>query len=416
MKQLNHIWLIAIKDLRIFAKDRAALFFFIIFPFMFVMMFYYLNLGAAEDERITYHLVTREAESGLSHQIIGAMETTDESQLRPGEPIIVWDKDYDEARQAVEDGELTGFVAFPADFTEGIMAGTGTQLEVVADAGAADERAALNGLARAIASQLGTNRVIVNASIALLIEGGLISGDAESINQAVEQIMADVFAGGAAGAETSYVGFSIEKVGELEAENPANYVISGYLVMFVFMAAAVTAETIVRERQNNTLERLLASSVTKESILGGVFAGTAFRGLIQIIVFWVVGILVFKVDFGLTPAAVIILSLLMVIMSSAFAVMLATLVRTQRAAGSLAVVVALVLAPLGGCWWPLFLFPRWMQNLAKISPHAWANSGFNELMLFGADFGAVAPEMVALIGFTVVFALIAIWRFRTSAI
>jgi ABC-type Na+ efflux pump permease subunit len=128
MKQLSHIWLIAIKDLRIFAKDRAALFFFIIFPFMFVMMFYYLNLGVAEDERITYHLVTREAESGLSHQIIDAMETTDESQLRPGEPIIVWDKDYDEARRAVEDGELTGFVAFPADFTEGIMAGTGTQL------------------------------------------------------------------------------------------------------------------------------------------------------------------------------------------------------------------------------------------------------------------------------------------------
>jgi ABC-2 type transport system permease protein len=417
MQQLSHMWLIAIKDLKIFTKDRAAVFFFIIFPFMFVLLFYYLNVGAAEDTRLELHVVTREAAGGLSHQVISAMETTDESQLKPGEPIVVWDRDYDEARRAVEDGELTGFISFPADFTEGIMTGSGTQIDVFADAGAVNDRAALNGFARAIASQLGTHRVIVNASIALLVEGGLVPNDAESINQAVQQIMAGIFAGqGAAGTEASYIGFDVEKVGEVEEENPANYVIPGYLVMFVFFAAAVAAESIVRERQNHTLERLLASSVKKEALLGGIFSGTLIRGLIQIIIFWLAGIFIFKVDLGLSPAAVIILSILMVIMSSAFALMLATLVRTQRSAGSLAVVTALVLAPLGGCWWPLFIMPRWLQTVAKISPHAWANTGFNKLMLFGADFGAVVPEMLVLLGFAVVFGLIAIWRFRTSAV
>ena len=34
MKSLNHIWLIALKDLKIFAKDRASVFFFVIFPFL----------------------------------------------------------------------------------------------------------------------------------------------------------------------------------------------------------------------------------------------------------------------------------------------------------------------------------------------------------------------------------------------
>ncbi len=417
MKQLSYVWFIALKDLSIFAKDRAAMFFFIIFPFMFVVMFYYLNVGAVEDKRLELHVATQEAESGLSHQIIGAMETVDESQLKPGEPIIIWDRDYDKAYQAVEDGELAGFIVFPADFSEGIMTGSGTEIEVVADSGAVNDRTALNGFAGAIASQLGTYRVIVNASIALLIEGGLISGDMESINQVVQQIMADISSGQVAGgAEASYIGFNIEKVGEMEEENPANYVIPGYLVMFVFFAAVMTAESIVRERQNNTLERLLATSVKRESILGGMFSGTLIRGLIQIIMFWGVGILAFNIDLGLSPLAVIILSILMVIMSAAFALMLATLVRSQRSASSLAVVTALVLAPLGGCWWPLFILPRWLQNLAKISPHAWATNGFNKLMLFGADFGAVVPEMLALIGFAVVFGLIAVWRFRTSAV
>ncbi len=416
MKHLKLIWFIALKDLKIFTKDRAAVFFFIGFPFLFIVLFNFLLGGVgSEDERMELHMVTLEAAGGLSHQIIGAMETMDESQLGPGAPKMVWDRDYDEARRAVEDGELDGFIAFPADFTQALMTGSGTQLEVFADAGNVNTRAALNGLAGAISSQIGTHQVIINASVALMVEGGVIPADTASINTAVQQMMNELFAAGAAGAEASYVTFRTENVGEVEAENPANFVIPGYLVMFVFFAAAVTAETLVRERQNHTLERLLTTSVRRESILGGVFTGTALRGLIQIVIFWVVGILAFNVDLGLSPLAVIILSILMVIMSSAFAVMLATLARTQRSAGSLATITGLLLAPLGGCWWPFFLYPDWLQTIARITPHAWATSGFNKLMVFGADFSSAVPNMLALLGFAVVFGVVAVWRFRTSA-
>jgi len=409
------MWLIALKDLKIFVKDRAAVFFFVIFPFMFILMFYFLNLGQVEDTRLTYHLVTREAEGGLSHQIIGAMETKDESQLQPGAPVFVWQKDYDEAYRAVEEGELSGFIAFPADFTEGVESGAGAQIEVVTGDGDVYDRAALNGIAAAIASQVGAEQIILNATETLLEDSGV---DQAIIDQYIQQIRLGISAGysGGASGQPSFIGFAIERVGDIEEGNPADYVIPGYLVMFVFFAAAATAEVIVRERQNNTLERLLASSVSKSTILGGVYTGTAIRGLIQILIFWAVGILAFKVDLGESPLAVIILSILMVIMSSAFAVMLATLVKTQRSAGSLATVTALILAPLGGCWWPLFILPEWLQTIAKISPHAWANDGFNKLMLFGADFGAVIPEMLALVVFTVIFGTIAIWRFRTSAV
>ena len=183
----------------------------------------------------------------------------------------------------------------------------------------------------------------------------------------------------------------------------------------VFFAAALAAEKIVRERQNNTLERLLSNSVGRASILGGIFTGTAAKGLIQIAIFWTLGILVFNIDLGQSPAAAVILSVLMVIMSSAFGIMLATLVKTERSASSIGVLTSLILAPLGGCWWPLFIVPKWMQFIAKITPHGWANTGFNKLMVFGADFNAVVPEMLALVGFAAVFGIIAVWRFRTSA-
>jgi ABC-2 type transport system permease protein len=416
MKNLRHVWFIALKDLKIFSRDRASVFFFVVFPFMFIILFNFLMRGVGgEDQRLELHLVTREAADGLSQQIIGTMETSDESRLGPGEPKIVWDKDYDEARRAVEDGKLAGFLAFPPDFTQDLMTGSGTKLEVFTNASDVNTRAALNGLAGAISSQIGTDKVIIEASVDLLVQGGAIPADRESIDKAAQQMMNELLSGGAERAEASYIASRTDKVGEVEAENPSNWVIPGYLVMFVFFAAALSAEAIVRERQNHTLERLLASSVKRESILGGIFTGTVIRGLIQIIIFWTFGILVFHVDLGLSPLAVIILSVLMVLMSSAFALMLATLARTLRSAASLAVITSLVLAPLGGCWWPSFLYPEWLQNIARITPHAWATGGFNKLMVYGAGFGDTVPNMAALVVFTVIFGVIAAWRFRTSA-
>jgi ABC-2 type transport system permease protein len=412
MNNLKHISFIALKDLRLFARDRMALLFFILFPLLFITMFSIMG-GDSEDPRLELHMATQEGLGGISHQIIGAMVTEDDSQLKPGEPKVVWERDYDEARRAVEDKRLAGFLAFPADFTEGVLMGYGAQLEVIAHAEAVNDRAALNGLARAIASRVGSQQVAANAAIGVLVEQGLATGEIADIGQVIQQL----FSGqGVTVAEELFIEFETQKVGEVEAENPSNWALPGYLVMFVFFAAALAAEMIVRERQNHTLERLLASSVRRESIVGGIFAGTAAKGLIQIMLFWTVGILAFNIDLGLSPAAVIILSILVVIMSSAFGIMLATLVKTQRSAGSIAVLAALVLAPLGGCWWPLFILPRWMQALAKITPHGWATTGFNKLMLFGADFGAVVPEMLALVGFAVIFGIIAIWRFRTSAV
>jgi ABC-2 type transport system permease protein len=412
MKNLKHIWYIALKDLKIFVSDRASLFFSIIFPFLFIILFNSLMGGVgSEDDRLTLHMTTQEAESGLSHQIIAAIETKDESQLNPGDPIIVWDKDYEADRQAVLDGELDGFLNFPADFTQSLMTGSSTKLEIFADASATNTRAALQGLSDAITSQINADAAIINASAQLLTQSG---ATLEEIQAEIQKIQSELFTGSGAEEVKSYLTFSTEQVGNVEEENAANWVIPGYLVMFVFMAAATSAPEIVKERKNNTLERLFSTSVKRESILGGIYTGIAVKGLIQIVIFWVFGILVFHVDMGLSPLAVIILSLLMVIMSSAFAIMLATLVNTIRSATSLAVITSLLLAPLGGCWWPGFLYPEWLQNISKITPHAWATDAFNKLMVFGADFGDVVPAIIALLVFTVVFGGIAIWEFRVS--
>jgi len=370
------------------------------------------NVGAS-DNRVTLHVATLEAPGGLSYEILGAMETQDTAALAPGDPVIVWDRDVAAARQQVEDGELSGYVLFPADFTTALNSGTSADLTVVANADATSTQAALNGLAQAIAAQLATDHVIIQASVALLVQSGQLNP--ADIEQAVQGMLDQMLAAGQSGAPQAFITYRTRNYGDVQGTNAAQFVIPGYLVMFVFFAAAITAEQIVRERSNHTLERLLTTSVRRDAILGGIFTGIFLRGLVQIIIFWTVGILAFHVDLGIAPAAVLILSLLMVLMSSAFALMLSTLVKTRRSAGALANITALILAPLGGCWWPLFLYPNWLQAVAKITPHAWATDGFNKLMLYGADFSAAVPNMLALLVFAVIFGVIAVARFRTTS-
>jgi ABC-2 type transport system permease protein len=409
MKNLRHVWFIALNNLRLFVTDRFAVGMFILFPFLFIVMFNILlgNVGAG-DKPITLHLTTQET-SGISQQIIQGMVTPDPSQPKPGEPIIVWDKDYNQAKADVDAGKQDGFLAFPVDFTQNVEAGKNTSLEIVAQAQATDTRMALNGLAQSIASRLESEKVEVSSVVALMIQQGSSPADIQKAAAGIIQSQ------GPGSNSQSLITYQALNVGDVKPMNASSYVVPGYLVMFVFFAAAVLAVEIIRERRNHTLERLLASSVRKESLLGGFYLGAVFRGLVQIAIFWTFGILVFHVDMGVAPWAVIVLSLLLVLMSAAFSMMLATLVRTERSASALAVLCSLVLAPLGGCWWPLFIDPKWMQFLAKFTPHGWANSGFDKLLVFGANGGDVMWEMLALAGFAAAFIIVAIINFRTSA-
>lgn len=409
MRGPRHIWYIALNNLRMFLTDRLALGMFIAFPFLFIIMFNMLLSNAGvQDSRIELHVATRETD-GISLHLIQSIVTTDESQLQPGQPVIVWDKDYAQAKADVEAKTIRGLLVFPSDFTQNVMSGQSTELEILAQAEANDVRMSLAGLANGIASEIRADNMEINSISRLMVQQGASQAE---IQQAISQL---IQSNSSQPDSPALISFQAESLGQVKPVNSSSYVVPGYLVMFVFFASAIASVEIIHERKNHTLERLIAGAVRKESILGGIYLGAVFRGLVQIAIFWTFGILVFHVDMGIAPWAVILLSVLVVLMSAAFSLLLATTVKTERGASGLAVVCSLLLAPLGGCWWPLFIDPKWMQFLAKLTPHGWANDGFNKLMLFGATGADVIWQMLALVGFTLLFIVIAIVRFRTSA-
>ena len=408
MKQIKNAWYIAIKELKIFSSDRAALIFSIGFPFFFVTLFYFLFQGAgAQDTRLTLYVTTQEAAGSLSYNIVSSLQTADVAALQPGQPQVIWIQDYNDARAQIDQKKIKGFISFPADFTQNVYAGKASVLDVVVDPANQDIRAALDGMAAGLSADIAAREVEANAAASILAQSGRAAD--------IPAVLARIYAGSASAA-AGLVQASVQQVGDIKASNPANWVIPGYLVMFVFFTAALSAERLVRERQNQTLERLLSSSVSRNSILGGIYVGTVLKGLVQIIIFWGVGIFLYHLELGSEPLVVVLISLLVTLMAAAFSLMLGTLVKTERAASSIGVLSSLILAPLGGCWWPLFITPQWMQNMALFTPHGWATTSFNKLLLYGGTFHDVVPGMLALAGFGLAFAIIAVARFRTSSV
>ena len=380
--------LLSWKDTRLFFRDRFALGFALLFPVMFIIAFS-LALGdvGPEDEQLRMAVATEE-DNGFSRQVVDALTAAEETGVDEWDPA--------DAQEAVAEGRLPGYVLFPADFTERMFQGQPTEIRVITADGDPETEAVLSGLARSIGGRIGTLSLAARGAAELEGLGSL-----------------DIVKLGQLGAAPPAVFFTTEQVGDVEPFNATNFTLPGYLTMFVFFAAALGAEAIARERQTQTLERLLANGVRRSSIVGGKMLASLYRGLLQLLFLWVLGIFAFSIDFGTSPLAVIAVSVFMAVASSAFGVMLAALVRTVKSASSAAVLTSLTLAPLGGCWWPLFITPDWMQAIARLTPHGWANDAFNKLMLFGAEGQDVLVHMTALALFAVAFLAIAVARFRT---
>lgn len=384
--------LIAKKDLSIFVRDRMALVWAVIFPLFMILLFnmVFANFAGSGAQELVLTLASEEAPGGVSHQIIGELARAGGPAVRSVEP--------GEARDAVKRGQLGGFLLFPEDFGRRLMAGEPARLVVVADPQAMNDRAALSGVARVIASEATAGRVLYEAvAEAMRAAGGGAPGAPST--------------GGVAGGEP-LIAFEYETVGPPATSNPANWTVPGYLTMFVFFAAAMGTSEIARERSNYTLDRLRALAATGGVLIWGKFFGLAVRGLVQVLILWVVGVFAFGADFGAAPGALLVVTVLMVLASAAAGIFLATFARTEGAATGLGVLVSLVAAPLGGCWWPSFIMPRLMQTAGRITPHFWCTEAMSKLMLYGARPIDVWPNMAVLAGFALFFMAVAAWRLR----
>ena len=182
-------------------------------------------------------------------------------------------------------------------------------------------------------------------------------------------------------------------------------------VMFVMVSILAAAQSLAEERMMGILERVGTMPVSKAQWLGGKLLATCLLGWSQFAILLLFGALL-GVSFGHAPLAVILVVGSYVLAITAMALVLATWARTPRQASSLATLAYMVLAPLGGAWWPLIFVPGWMRALGHLSPIAWCLDGLNALIFYQGTWADVVEPVGVLLLFAGVCFIFGVWRFR----
>jgi len=186
----------------------------------------------------------------------------------------------------------------------------------------------------------------------------------------------------------------------------------GIGAQFVLMTALTLAQLFITGRQNWTTQRLLMMPITKGQILSGRLLGQFLLCLMSFTVMLVCGTLFGSVKWG-DPLGVAAVVLAYTAAVTAMGLAVSTIAKTVGQASAFPLLLSLTLAPLGGAWWPIDLTPQAMQIVGKIiSPIAWSQSAFSQLVYYGASLVDVLPQIGVLLIFAVVFFTFGLLRFR----
>ncbi len=186
----------------------------------------------------------------------------------------------------------------------------------------------------------------------------------------------------------------------------------------MFFIVIPLAGTMIRERQDSTLTRLLTMPVSIAGLLGGKVVAYLLICLLQFMLMLLVGRVFLpllgtpQLDMGTSPAALVLIAVTSALAACGYGMLVGVMARSfDQAAifGSVSVVIA---AALGGVMVPVYMMPQVMQSISIISPLGWGLEAFLDIFVRGGDLLSVLPQVLTLSGFFLLCMLIAALVFR----
>jgi ABC-type multidrug transport system permease subunit len=80
-------------------------------------------------------------------------------------------------------------------------------------------------------------------------------------------------------------------------------------------------------------------------------------------------------------------------------VLVGSLVAKPDRVNGICVLASLLMAALGGCWWPLEIGPPSLKTVSLCLPTGWALQALHQLISFGSGFSAVLIPLAVLAAF-----------------
>ncbi len=215
----------------------------------------------------------------------------------------------------------------------------------------------------------------------------------------------------AAMAETEAEGmrFETQRITEGNVNQSLNFA-SGMLFYVLAMSMMQATSLILSEKHWNTLNRVRQAPVGRFNYLIGNFLSAVIFLVLNLIALFVLTKVVMPVY---TTIEMYLLWFYFGLLWIFFGIFLSLVVNSAAVYASVIPIVTTVFAMLGGCFWPLWLMPSFMQKLAMITPHYWANDAMT-LIQKGQSLLAQRTDLLALTGFLVLFFALGVFALRRS--
>jgi len=396
---MKKIFAIARKDAVIRFASRSEWLFFIILPMVFTFILAGGSPSAKDDPRIAL-LVVDEANTAISRQLID--ELNHSTAVRPEVTTREQAQNQFDSRRA-----STVFI-IPAEVDIEKLQNGSAQVELLQQPNNMDALVvgrAVQTAIRRVSSSISAAQMAVRQRESIQPFASVAENQAyfTSSLALAQQIQKE-----APQRVTVMKGNTVDRVDY----DPRAQASAGQLITWVFIPLFGISALFAYERQQGTLRRLVTTPANQATFLLGTISGQVAMALMQMLLLVGFGILVMKLSWGNDPLALFVILLTSALAAAAFGTTLGTFVKTEGQAGGLSTMFGMVFALMGGCWYPLELFPPTIQNLVKILPTTWAMQGMLDLVLRGGGLMDILPEAAVLLVFATIFFIVGIWRFR----
>jgi ABC-2 type transport system permease protein len=376
--------LIAGKDLRQRLRDRSAILVALVVPLALASIFGLIF------HNVTTGNVTCSCDFGLVDQDHGAAATAFETQaLAPLEqrqlitvqrlPSLV------AARSAADSGRLSAVFVLRRGFTRAVARGRPSELLVIGNVDTTISVQVAQSIARSYASRADTIRIARR----------LLGPGSDAAVQA---------AASAAPIALSDVSTRSKQL------STGTFYAAGMAVFFLFFTVQFGISSILDERREGTLARMLVAPIRRSAVLGGKLITSLVLGILSMSVLALATRFLLGAHWG-NPLGVAILIVAGVVAATAVMALVATLARTSEQAQAWQSMVALVLGMLGGTFFPVAQAGGVLALLSLATPQAWFLRGIQNLA-GGAGAHVVLGPTVAILVFAAVTGTLAFSRSR----
>ena len=395
---MNHVLVIAHKDLLQMVRDWKAAFFLLVMPIIFTLMFGFAFSGSDDGVASLPVAYFATGESAIARALRAELM---------GAPLVTLED--------VASAELAEAGVAGGDYAAGVVLSAAGRDELVTpilfvlpgNSGGLAARVEIDAALRRVHSALET----AERTTTLLAERRPFRDGAERTQFYDSALVAAQAAWAHPPVALTVV--PVDPTSGEEGESNA-YVHSSPAMMAQFAIAGLmgAAEVMVLERKSRALHRLLTTSVLRGAILLGHFLAIFVLILVQFLVLMLFGQLILGLPYFSQPGASFLLATATAFFAASLGLLIGLLAKTEEQVIIFALLPMFVFAALGGAWLPLELMPVSFQRFAIWTPLAGVIEGFKDILARGLGVEAILPGVGLLGVYAIIFLVLIVLRFR----